>query len=157
MPVKNTRNDVWRYINRSDGMDACWKWTGGWGGRSDQLRPYFGYEGQRSIAYRLVWELVHGNPPPSDKMLLHSCDNGAHPIGCCNPAHLRLGEAQENANDMKSRERHGLPHNVVKAIRRLLDEGRSQQTIADLYGVSRETISAIATGRVYSHVKEGDS
>jgi DNA-binding XRE family transcriptional regulator len=52
-------------------------------------------------------------------------------------------------DDMKRRERHGLPGTAVRAIRRLLDQGDTQQSIADKFGVSRETISAIATGRVY--------
>jgi len=52
-------------------------------------------------------------------------------------------------DDMTSRDRHGLPKTARNGIRRLLSEGRTQQEIADLYGVSRETVSAIATGRVY--------
>jgi DNA-binding XRE family transcriptional regulator len=58
---------------------------------------------------------------------------------------------------MTDRQRHGLPTNVIKAIRKLIDQGETQQSIAVKYGVSRETISAIATRRVYSHVEEGDT
>lgn len=154
MPVKHTRKDIWKFIDRSGGNDACWKWNGAQGGRANELRPYFGCEGKRFIAYRLVWELVNGTPPPDDKMILHSCDNGRMPVGCCNPFHMRLGEVQDNSNDMKERERHGLPHHVVRAIRKLLAQGREQQDIADLYGISRENVSAIKTGRTYSHVKD---
>jgi DNA-binding XRE family transcriptional regulator len=57
---------------------------------------------------------------------------------------------------MTSRSRHGLPKNVIKAIRRLIEEGRTQAEIAALYGVSRETISAIATRRVYGHVEDNE-
>jgi len=67
---------------------------------------------------------------------------------------MSLGDVQQNSNDMKERERHGLPHNSVKAIKRLLQQGRQHNDIADLYGVSRELITAIANGRVYQHVKE---
>jgi DNA-binding XRE family transcriptional regulator len=55
---------------------------------------------------------------------------------------------------MNERERHGLPHNAIRAIRKLLGEGVAQQEIASRFGVSRETISAIATQRVYSHVPD---
>ncbi len=48
---------------------------------------------------------------------------------------------------MKERERHGLPKTVVRSIRKLLDEGRTQQEIARLYGVSRECVSSISTNR----------
>jgi transcriptional regulator len=55
-------------------------------------------------------------------------------------------------NDMKERERHGVPRIVVRAILRLRTEGKTQQEVADLYGLSRESISAIETGR--SHTEE---
>ena len=154
MANRNSKINVFKHIDMTNGPDACWSWSGPIGGRKEEPRPYFTAEGKRWIAYRLVYELTNGTPLTSDQLLLHSCDNGRMPIGCCNPKHLRIGTVQENSNDMKSRERHGLPHHVVKAIRKLLDEGRRQQDIADLYGVSRETISAIATKRVYSHVEE---
>tara|TARA_R100000306_G_C4298050_1_gene103630 strand:- start:288 stop:479 length:192 start_codon:yes stop_codon:yes gene_type:complete len=50
-------------------------------------------------------------------------------------------------NDMKERERHGMPKTVVRAILKLRNEGKTQEDIANLYGISRETISAIETGR----------
>lgn len=53
---------------------------------------------------------------------------------------------------MKTRQRHGLPHNTVRVIKRLLKEGRMHKEIAELYGVSRELITAINNERLYSHV-----
>jgi transcriptional regulator len=50
---------------------------------------------------------------------------------------------------MTLRERHGMSANMIKQIMRLLNEGRTQQEIADLFGCSREAISSIATGRAY--------
>lgn len=153
MAKKNKSIDVFKHIIRA-GPDECWKWSGHFGGRQSSLRPYFTTEGKRYIAYRLVYELVKGHPVPDDALILHSCDNGGFPTGCCNPAHMRIGSHKENMADMKHRERHGLPHHVVRAIRKLLADGRTQEQIAELYGVSRETISAIATRRVYNHVKD---
>jgi predicted XRE-type DNA-binding protein len=110
------------------------------------------------MAYRIVYELVNGVELERNQLILHSCDNGARPVGCCNPAHMRIGSVQDNSNDMTLRQRHGLPASVVKHIMQLLDEGRTQQEIGDLYGVSRETVSAIATGRVYRrHTQENDT
>lgn len=151
--MSNEPVDVFAYIDMR-GPDDCWPWTGPWGGRAGQeRRPYFQADGRRTMAYRWVWELVHGERLPRSQQLLHSCDNGSYPTGCCNPAHLRRGSHQENMNDMVSRERHGLPKFAVNGIRTLLEKGRTQQEIAELYGVSREAISAIATGR--SHRAEG--
>ena len=147
MPARNTKHDVFQHIAMV-GADACWQWSGSWGGRSRHKLPYFMVEGRRYVAYRLVYELVHGECP-DDKMVLHSCDHGSHPVGCCNPHHLRLGDVVDNSLDMVIRERHGLPTNVIKAIRRLLDGGRTQKEVAELYGISREAVSAIHVGRSY--------
>jgi len=53
---------------------------------------------------------------------------------------------------MKERERHGLPKIVIRSICKLLAEGRTQSDIAKLYGVSRETVSSISTGRRTSEI-----
>ena len=149
---KNETIDVFKFIEMR-GPEDCWPYTGGaWGGRARDKRPYFMAGGKRWLVYRLVWELVTGKPIPEGMLILHSCDQGGFPVGCSNPAHMRLGTVQDNSDDMTARQRHGLPTNVIKAIRRLLERGQTQQAIADVYGVSRELISAIATRRVYKRV-----
>ena len=145
--------DVFNLIDMR-GPDECWPFNGTWGGQPRDKRPYFQADGRRMIAYRWVYELVHGITLAPDQPLLHSCDNGGHPIGCCNVNHIRLGTTQENSDDMTQRERHGMPKTVVNAIRRLIAEGRTQTDIAALYGVSREAISAIATHRAYKHLPD---
>ena len=112
--------------------------------------------GVRTMSYRWVYELVHGEKLPREVMVLHSCDHGGYPIGCSNPAHLRLGGNQENVDDRTDRQRYGLPHKVIQAIRKLRSEGKSQAEVAALYGISRETVSAIDTGRTYSQVPNGE-
>ena len=156
MPKVNRLTDVFAHVDMSAGPDACWPWTGALGGRLERdPRPYYSYGGKKFIAYRLVYCLFHGIDPfklDQKTLLLHSCDNGL----CCNPAHLSPGDVKQNTKDMLDRERFGLPKAVVRAIRKLLAEGRTQTAIADIYGISRETVSAIATGRQYSHVGEDD-
>lgn len=155
MPRMNEPADVFKLYDMR-GTDECWPWLGRWGGRDRNRRPYFMANGQRSIAYRFIYELVHGVTLTRDQLILHSCDNGAEPVGCGNPAHMSLGTHDQNMDQMKRRERHGLPRTVVRAIRKLLAEGRTQASIAEVYGLSREAISAIATERVYSHVQGED-
>jgi hypothetical protein len=152
--MPNERADVFKHYDMSGGLDSCWAWSGTTGGRASEPRPYFQAEGKRYLAYRLVYELVHGVTLTKEEKLLHSCDNGSMPVGCGNPRHLRIGTTQDNSDDMKERDRHGLPAHVVSAIRRLLSQQRTQADIAELYGISRETVSAIATGRSHSHVTE---
>lgn len=153
MPRSNTIDDLWRYIDMKS-PDECWPWNGPWGGRSTHLMPYFSAGGQRWIAYRLVYMQVHGVQLLASQMLCHSCDNGSHPIGCCNPHHVAIGTPQSNVDDAKARDRFGMPRATVRMIRKLILEGRRQQDIADMYGCSRETVSAISTGRTYQHVKD---
>ena len=141
MTRANKPTDVFKRINMHKGDEnVCWEWTGSLN-RSDG-RPYYTVSGHRRLAYSVVLELVSGDKGEG-RIVLHSCDN---PI-CCNPNHLTYGTHQDNMNDMKERDRHGLPKVVIRAILRLRAEGRSQQDITDLYGVSREAISAIETGR----------
>jgi DNA-binding XRE family transcriptional regulator len=150
----NVKHDVFSLYNMDVGEDECWVWNGGWGGRDRTRRPYFQFGGHRMIAYRAIYELVHGVKLHSDQLIRHTCDNGGAPTGCGNPAHLKLGTNVENMDDMKERNRHGLTRNAVKGIRRLLDKGRTQQEIADLYGVSQTSISAIAQRRTYAHIED---
>lgn len=146
--------DVFQLI-KMNGPDECWPWLGSWGGRSRDRRPYFMAQRRRQMAYRWVYELVHGVELTPEQMILHSCDNGGWPIGCCSPNHLRIGTQAENTQDMTDRQRHGLPATVVRAIRRLIEQEVTQEAIAKLYGLTRETVSAIATKRAYKHI--GDS
>ena len=149
--MSNSPTDVFSFIQMK-GKDECWPWTGPYGGRASDRRPYFQAAGRRRIAYRWVYELVHGELA-EEALILHSCDRGGYPTGCCNPAHLRVGTHDENMADMTSRERHGLPKTVVRAIRRLIEQGETQQDIATRYGLSREAVSAIATERTYKHLE----
>lgn len=151
MARRNEQSDIFKHIDMRS-KDECWPWLGTWGGRERDRRPYFMVDGKRTMAYRIVYELVV-EPIPDGMMILHSCDHGGYPIGCTNPAHLSLGQHQQNMDEMRQRQRHGLPATVVAAIRRMLERGDTQESIAHVYAISRETVSAIATGRVYKPMR----
>lgn len=152
--MANTKVDVFRFYAMDVPPDECWIWKGPVGGRTRALRPYFQYDGKRTMAYRVVYELVHNVQLTSDQLIKHSCDNGNMPIGCGNPKHLSLGTHSENMDDMKLRQRHGLPHHVVRRIRNLYADGRTQEVIADLYGLDQTTVSQIVRHATYTHVEE---
>lgn len=148
MPRKNTINDVFKHINMHGGdTNVCWEWKLKFNAK-DQ-RPYFTVDGKRQPSYAVALEAYKG-PKKEGQIALHSCDNGTAPIGCCNPHHLKWGDHQSNMDEMKERERHGLPKTVVRAIRRLLLSEQSHQEIADLYGISRETVTAINNNRSHT-------
>lgn len=146
MSAKNKLHDVFKHIDMTGGPDACWLWKL----KLSNDRPYFTVAGKKYLAYRLVYELVKGEELGS-RMYLHQCDTP----NCCNPNHGKPGDHQQNMNEMKERERHGLSHHMVRNIKKLLASGQmTHQQIADLTGVSKTVITEINTGRNYSHVKE---
>lgn len=90
----------WRKVDRSGGPDACWPWTGtlvsgkGYGG-SHQT------DGGPRYAHRRALELTIGRPLTRSEFACHHCDNPP----CCNPAHLFLGSALDNARDRDAKGR----------------------------------------------------
>ena len=139
MSRSNDTRDVFRFIDMGS-KDECWPWKNKVNAKDG--RPYITIQGTRRPSYVIVLELYSGEQADG-RYALHSCDNKI----CCNPHHLSWGSHQSNMDEMKERERHGLPKIVVRAITKLIDEGKTQQEIADLYGISREAISAIKNGR----------
>lgn len=142
MRHKNRPHDVFKHIDMtatevSKGMTTpCWPWKAG---LSSSGRPYFEVNGKKILAYRLSYELTTGDVL-GDRIAMHQCDNEI----CCRPDHIKPGDHQENMDEMKQRERHGLPKHAVNAIRKLATEkGRSHQEIADLYGIGRSTVTEI--------------
>lgn len=145
----NSLTDVFKFIDMRGGDETlCWPWTGATSGR-DADRPYFSVEGKKLLAYRVVYELVHGDP--GHLQVRHRCDNSL----CCNPHHLELGTNSENALDNVIRDRTGLPVAAVREIKELLSEnvdGRTQDEIARLVSsrhgvrVARSTVAHIARG-----------
>ena len=93
-----------RFWERVDRSGDCWVWT--------STRNERGYgvvivqsPGDPSVplhmkAHRLSYLIEYG-PPPADLFVLHTCDNPP----CVNPAHLFLGTARDNAQDMAAKGR----------------------------------------------------
>ena len=137
MAAKNTPVKVFQSIDMKGGdPNVCWPWTGKLNAKDG--RPYFTCDGTRRPAYSWVLELVSGEKP-NGRLVRHNCDNEL----CCNPHHLGYGTHRDNMNDMKDRERHGVPKIVRRAIIKLVEEGRTHQDVADLYGLSREAVTKI--------------
>ena len=148
--MNNNPADIFKHIDMKNGdKEQCWTWKGKVNAKDG--RPYFTINRSRRTAYGIVLELFTGEPP-NNRQALHSCDNHI----CCNPHHLRWGSHQYNMNDMKERERHGMPKTDVRSILKLRSEGKTQKEIAKIYGISRETISAIETGRSHKELTNID-
>jgi len=149
MSRKNIPADVFKHFNMHGGdTSVCWEWTGKVNEKDG--RPYFTVDGKRRTAYSIVLTLTKGESPIPNGMACHSCDNRI----CGNYTHLDWGSHQQNMDDMVERDRHGLSGTVVRSIRKLLEEGRTHSSIAELYGVSRETITALNNKRSPKYNKE---
>lgn len=119
-----------------------------------KVDPVTGYgiqkkRGERR-AHRVAYVEAFG-PIPAGMFVLHGCDRR----DCIESAHLRLGTHQENMADRfeRTRQARGPKHGRAKLtaaqvveIRALLAND-SQKSIAIRFGVSKTTISNIATGR----------
>jgi hypothetical protein len=129
--------------------NECWPWTGSLRGSKKALAygMFMPVTGMRLIASRASYMLANKVRLQSSDFVCHSCDN---PI-CVNPAHLFIGTPKTNTDDMVSkgrwgggRKRYRLTKEQTKAI---LEDTRTQQAIADEYGVSRSLVSMIKSGK----------
>ncbi len=95
--------NLWDYfvanVDISAGPDGCWPWTGTI--RSDGYGQ-FRSGGENIKPHRWIVEHVIGFKLESDEMVLHDCGNRP----CCNPRHLRVGDHDENMQDMWDHGRH---------------------------------------------------
>ena len=145
-------------------FSGCWIFTG--------ATNDFGYgivgTGQRGQpndrAHRITYKHYRGDIPKG-MFVCHTCDVPS----CCNPDHLFLGTNQDNVNDMMKKGRNSVPprnpHVVgsfhpgaklneqqVIEIRALYLQGWKQQSLADTYGVVRQTISKVVNNKRFKHV-----
>jgi hypothetical protein len=137
-------------------LGECWEWTG------HKVQGGYGQfdAGSRTmlLAHRASWQLENG-PIPEGMNVLHRCDNPA----CVRPAHLFVGSAKDNMQDMLSKGRDRIPfgseHGSAKltedSVRRIRLERSGGRRLADLaaeFGVAECTISEIARRRTWKHV-----
>jgi hypothetical protein len=122
-----------------DPVTRCWNWIG--------ARDEAGYGlFRRNRAHRHLFQQAVGDIPPG-VLVLHRCDNP----GCVSPAHLFLGNHQDNVDDMllkgrgnKARgEAAGNARLTADDVINIRRDDRTQEKIASDYGVAQTTISAI--------------
>lgn len=117
----------------------------------------FNVNGKSHYAHRLMCELVHGPAPTPEHHAAHSCGLGAD--GCVSPLHLSWKTPSANQLDKRDHgtvptrgARYILTPMQVLEIRRLKGE-MTQEELAAKFGVGRQNIGAILTGRSWPDVK----
>jgi hypothetical protein len=155
------------YLNRyvtpkifRDLPSGCWLWQG--------RRNHQGYglwrehaSGKNWVVHRLIWELFNDQPVPDGLQVCHTCDNPP----CCNPEHLWIGTATDNAQDKvaKGRWRGGdtrgelngqskLTEPQVVEIRRRVAAGETRTALALEFGVHLITVSQLVRRLTWRHV-----
>lgn len=125
-------------------MSGCWLWEGAVAQRGYGrfgVRKDDGSLGTAS-AHRYAFTRAYGEIPVG-MQVCHSCDNKC----CVNPGHMRLGVAQDNADDRVRRGRSYTSPKLTEAaileMRRLRGEGRTQREIGKLVGCHQATVSLI--------------
>lgn len=118
----------------------------------------FMIDGKSYNSHRISYELFVGRIPKG-QFVLHKCDNRQ----CIAPQHLFLGTQADNIKDMKNKkrnscgigEKHGhskLTIIQVKEIKKLIQLGHKQTTIAKKFNISTQTIADIKAKRSWSYV-----
>lgn len=132
---------------------GCWEWQ--------RSRNNMGYgriaKGRNMLlAHRVAFEEFNG-PIPDGLVVRHKCDNPS----CCNPEHLEIGSMSDNQQDCLRRGRRsdigsGSPHAKLteEIVAEILEDRRSQQKIADSYGISQTLVSLIKRGKVWQHITQ---
>lgn len=135
---------------------SCLIWTGAVRKDKNGLANYgaiqIGARGQGvDRPHRVAYRFAKGEIPKG-LVVMHSCNNKL----CCNPDHLTAGTYSENIKDAWD---DGLrPSNSkfseeqIIEMRKMRDEGKSCQAIADLFGLSNSGAWKIVTGRCWAHL-----
>lgn len=133
----------------------CWLWVGATSGEGYGTL-WIGYS--NVSAHRFSYEL-HKGSIPDDMLVCHTCDVR----NCVRPSHLWLGTPIDNQNDMynKGRENKASGEDIgntkltwkeVRFIRKFYRQHaftRTQQQLANRFGVSNQTISDILSNKTW--------
>lgn len=155
MSVKTLASRFWSKVDKRSGAE-CWPWIAsrhdtGYG------QIYYGERNggsRKEFSHRVAWLLTNGQIPDG-RHVLHVCDNRL----CCNPSHMFLGSNDDNILDKlkKGRQTKGESHPCHKLseehVRRIRQDKRTLQSIADDYGVHPITIFDAKAGRTWKHVE----
>lgn len=111
-------------VLKTDGNGGCWIWDSGTGNHGYGRVLFLGVP---FLAHRFSYELYNDKIPP-DKSVLHKCHNRL----CVNPAHIYLGDAQDNARDWVENRKKDIAHYYVPIELKKMEELEKDLIISTL-------------------------
>lgn len=158
--IKNPRivNRFWGYVDKSNGPNACWPWTG-----STAKSGYGNFKVASYVsirASRFAYAVTHKRDPGA-MFTCHTCDNPP----CCNPKHLWLGDTKANSHDMVKKGRNNtgpqdghnngnakLSAEEVAKIKECILAGMNNKVIAEIFEITHSLVSLIRRGKLWGDV-----
>jgi hypothetical protein len=149
--MDDLQSDLKRFFKRVEKSDSCWNWTGTKAGRG---YGHFFFRGKMRYAHRVSMEVLKSEKPPSDKVVMHICDN----IACVNPDHLLIGTQTDNMRDAAAKGRtrrvgdwrgeknpkSKLATSQFQEIISLLEDGLTRKEVA-----ARFSITTVRVGQIW--------
>ena len=142
----------------------CWEWIGGLdkaGYGRIHVKKHDGGKGRNYFAHRVCYMIHRGYIEP-EEFILHQCHNRL----CCNPDHHKLGDHNDNMDDLAQSRRVAGENNhnsklngdEVYEILILYHEGDADrelwtvEEIAEAFSVSKGSITDIVYGRTWKDI-----
>lgn len=95
--LRSAEDRFWDKVDKSNGPDKCWLWTGAVSKDPKNAYGHFYWNGRSVKAHRASYELLVA-PIPDGLQVLHNCPDGDNPR-CVNPSHLFVGTQGDNIQD----------------------------------------------------------
>jgi hypothetical protein len=151
--MKLTAADIARFWSKVDKGGTCWEWTAG----CCEGYGNFWHAGKGWGAHVVAFVIREGREPVIGKFVLHTCDNRRCVL------HIYEGTPADNIHDMDTRGRRNteaqrlsvsiLNEQAVRDIREYYARGDvTQQTLAEVFGVSLMTINKVVRRMSWAHV-----
>lgn len=148
--VRGVAARFWEKVNKGQ-PDECWWWKGS---VSKSGYAYVGVNGRSINATHISLEIAGRPRPGPASHACHTCDNRT----CVNPDHLWWGTNAENMADAarKGRKLRNVGNSKLTeadVLRiRSLPHTVTRQKIAEMFGVTPSTISAVRLRRIWNNV-----
>lgn len=137
--------------------DGCWIWTGAVSGPKRHKYGAINIRGKVSRVHRVMFEHATGTTV-GQKFVLHKCDVPR----CVNPDHLFVGTHTDNMRDMIAKGRANHPNGEMNNSKLTEDQvismfedkanGMTPFDIGEKYGVHKQTVRNILSGKKWKHL-----